>query len=94
MQRLDAWESLRQEVCLFLPELCKQVNVLRTTHSFEVDASSVIIGPELLRSRTRARKRRRKRAWGAAWTYLLRLFLVYGTLVLLVHATLLIRSLS
>jgi hypothetical protein len=48
----------------------------------------VIIGPELLRSRTRARKRCRKRAWGAAWTYLLRLFLVYGTLVLLVHATL------
>jgi hypothetical protein len=66
MQRLDAWESLPQEVCLFLPELCKQINVPRTTYSFEVDAGSVIIGPELLRSRTRVRRRRRKRAWGAA----------------------------
>ena len=92
MQRLDAWESLPQEVCLFLPELCKQVNGLRMTRSLEVDASSVSIDPELLRSRTRVRRRRRKRAWGAAWTYLLRVFLVYGTLVLLVHATLLIRG--
>ena len=91
MQRLDAWETLQQEVYLFLPELRKQVNVLRTTRSFEVDASSAIIGPELLRSRTRVRRRRRKRAWGAAWTYLLRVFLVYGTLVFLVYATLLIR---
>ena len=66
MQRLDAWESLPQEVCLFLPELCKQINVPRTTYSFEVDVGSVIIGPELLRSRTRVRRRRRKRAWGAA----------------------------
>jgi hypothetical protein len=66
MQRLDAWESLPQEVWLFLPELCKQINVPRTTYAFEVDAGSVIIGPELVRSRTRVRRRRRKRAWGAA----------------------------
>lgn len=66
MQRLDAWESRQQEVCLFLPELCKQGNVLRATRSSEVDAHSVIIAPELLRSRTRVRRRRRKRAWGAA----------------------------
>jgi ABC-type sugar transport system permease subunit len=33
---------------------------------------------ELLRSRTRTRRRRRKRSWGAPWTYLLPVILVYG----------------
>ena len=35
--------------------------------------------PQCLRSRTRTRRRRRKRAWGAAWAYLLPVFLNRGT---------------
>jgi hypothetical protein len=35
---------------------------------------------ELLRSRTRTRRRRRRRSWGALWTCLLPVVLVYATL--------------
>jgi hypothetical protein len=80
MQQLDAWKSSQHEVPLLLLELWKQVNVPRTTCTSKVDASPGVAVLELLRSRTRARRRRRKRAWRVPCTYLLPVFLVYGTL--------------
>jgi hypothetical protein len=65
MQQSDAWELLRQEVCLMAPEGWQRAGRWRTEHTSTVDGSAAVTVSEFLRSRTRTRRRRRKRFWGA-----------------------------
>ena len=72
MQQSEAWESPQQGVFLLLLELCMGSDGRWAIYPSNVDTSSVVAVPKLLRSRTRARRRRRKRAWTITCTYLLR----------------------
>jgi hypothetical protein len=82
MQWSDArkWRPQKMPPCR--PEFSTPVNVPRPTRMLAVAASAAVLAPQHSRARTRTRRRRRKRALGSAWAFLLRVFLVYGTVLI------------